>query len=61
MSGIRGQKWGKEKRKPKRTPKTIGLTDKEIKKVQHIARECKWTEAHTIYNIFERGLTNWKS
>ena len=51
MSGVKGQKWADEKRKPQKVKITIQLNDYELSQVKKIALKKEWSISKVIYNI----------
>jgi hypothetical protein len=51
MTGIKGQKWSKEKRRPKKIKKSIQLSELELDLIKRLAERYKISIAKTIYYL----------
>lgn len=58
MTGIKGQKWKKEKMI--KFKKGIQLTNNENDFVKTVAKNKEWSESKVIHKIFAAGLKNYK-
>ena len=56
MSGIKGQKWSEEKRRPKKIKCNLALEKMTAEKVLDIATAHDWSVAKTLSKIVTAGL-----
>jgi hypothetical protein len=55
MPGVKGQKWGEDKKRPKRIKCGISLPEDIYKVVKKKAADMDWSIAKTVVNIL-RGV-----